>query len=147
MFSNDHALQTFKKPLEEDANGPTKMVTKDDVRLMFSEIPVMVLYSNQLVADLEANVIKAWNDHTKVGTVFLKMVRVGIVGVPFSFLSVSLLSLSVSLAFSPVVVPRSRFASVLTPCGPSMLFIPLVCTCILCSGCAVIGERLTVQRV
>jgi hypothetical protein len=52
------------------------MVSKDDVRLMFSEIPVMVLYSNQLITDLETNVIKNWNDHVKVGTVFLKMVRI-----------------------------------------------------------------------
>ena len=70
-----HVLEVFKKPLEEDANGPGKMVSKDDIRLMFSEIPVMVLYSNQLVTDLETNVIKNWNDHVKVGTVFLKMLK------------------------------------------------------------------------
>lgn len=69
-------MQVFKKPLEEDANGSGKMVTKDDVRLIFSEIPVMVLYSNQLIAELETNVIKCWSDRVKVGTVFLKMVRV-----------------------------------------------------------------------
>lgn len=42
---------------------------------MFSEIPVMVGYSNQLIADLDTNVIKIWSDHVKIGTIFLKMVR------------------------------------------------------------------------
>jgi GTPase SAR1 family protein len=70
-----YLMEAFKKPLEEDANGPAKMVTKDDVRLMFSEIPVMVLYSNQLITDLENNVMKNWNDHIKIGTIFLKMLK------------------------------------------------------------------------
>jgi len=70
-----YLLEAFKKPLEEDANGPGKMVSKDDVRLMFSEIPVMVGYSNQLIADLETNVIKIWSDRVKIGTIFLKMLK------------------------------------------------------------------------
>ena len=74
LYIDGISRQAFKKPLEEDANGPAKMVTKDDVRLMFSEIPVMVLYSNQLITDLENNVMKNWNDHIKIGTIFLKMV-------------------------------------------------------------------------
>lgn len=69
-------MQRFKKPLEEDANGAAKLVTKEQVRLLFSsELPVMVGYSNMLINDLENNVLKNWNDNTKVGPVFVKMVR------------------------------------------------------------------------
>jgi len=72
---------------------------------MFSEIPVMVLYSNQLVADLEVNVIKNWNDHTKVGTVFLKMVREVIIGATSEVSILSPLSLSFAVSSSSTLVP------------------------------------------
>lgn len=60
-------------PLRQDSLGPQKLITKDNVRVIFSEIEVIANYSNHMLKIFKQR-IENWHPNQLVGDVFLRIV-------------------------------------------------------------------------
>lgn len=51
-----------------------QLITRDQIRLIFSEVEVILAYNKRLLEDLEPRV-KEWGPNQRLGDIFLQIVR------------------------------------------------------------------------
>jgi hypothetical protein len=68
------SFQLYVKPLREDAAGQHKLISKEDLKIIVSELEVIKSYTSVLLTKFEERV-KNWGPNTSVGDCFLRIVR------------------------------------------------------------------------
>ncbi len=67
-------IQSFLQPLRKNASASGALITQEDLKAVFSDIEVILGYNSIILNDLEGR-LKTWDQHTKLGDIFLKMVK------------------------------------------------------------------------
>eukprot|EP01101_Sappina_pedata_P002276 TRINITY_DN12522_c0_g1_i1.p1 TRINITY_DN12522_c0_g1~~TRINITY_DN12522_c0_g1_i1.p1 ORF type:complete len:812 (-),score=303.15 TRINITY_DN12522_c0_g1_i1:14-2449(-) len=67
-------IKVYLKPLEEEATKTKALLSRDDIKVIFSDLETIEGVNKNLLADLEERILK-WNTRTCLGDVFLKFVR------------------------------------------------------------------------
>jgi hypothetical protein len=68
-------LEVFMKPFKAAAAEKDPCISAESIKTIFSDIEVIVLYSNTLREDIKLR-LKDWdNERSKLGDIFLRFVR------------------------------------------------------------------------